>query len=57
VIGKEVECALKEAMEGTNIRVNEFTAPQISPVSGLPYHEWFIEFENEPEDDATLRKR
>jgi hypothetical protein len=21
---------------------------------GLPYHEWFIEFENEPEDDATL---
>jgi hypothetical protein len=25
VIGKEVECALKEAMEGTNIRVNEFT--------------------------------
>jgi hypothetical protein len=21
----------------------------------LPYHEWFIEFENEPEDDATLR--
>jgi hypothetical protein len=43
---------------GTNIRVNEFTvAPQISPVSGLPYHEWFIEFENEPEDDATLRKR
>jgi hypothetical protein len=21
----------------------------------LPYHEWFIEFENEPEDDA-LRK-
>jgi hypothetical protein len=46
-----VECALKEAMEGTNIRVNEFTVvPQISPVSGLPYHEWFIEFENEPED-------
>jgi hypothetical protein len=30
---------------------------KISPVSGLPYHEWFIEFENEPEDDATLRKR
>jgi hypothetical protein len=56
VIGKEVECALK-AMEGTNIRVNEFTvAPQISPVSGLPYHEWFIEFENEPEDDATFKE-
>jgi hypothetical protein len=66
VIGKEVESALKEAMEGTEIRVNEFTvAPQITPIEGLPYHEWFIEFENEPtnlEDfalkiDATMRKQ
>jgi len=49
VIGKEVEHALQEAMENTDIRVNEFTvAPQIAPNSGLPYHEWFIEFENEP---------
>ena len=58
VIGKEVEAALQEAMLGTKIRVNEFTvAPQISPESGLPYHEWFIEFENEPEDldDFTHR--
>ena len=58
VIGKEVECALKEAMENTNIRVNEFTvAPQIAPNSGLPYHEWFIEFENEPEnlEDFALK--
>ncbi len=55
VIGKEVECALQEAMEGTNIRVNEFTvAPQINPASGLPYHEWFIEFENEPENEDTF---
>jgi hypothetical protein len=31
VIGKEVESALQEAMEGTNVRVNEFTvAPQIN---------------------------
>ena len=51
VIGKEVECALKEAMENSNIRVNEFTvAPKIASNSGLPYHEWFIEFENEPEN-------
>ena len=55
VIGKEVEAALKEAMENTNIRVNEFTvAPQITPVKGLPYHEWFIEFENEPENMADF---
>ncbi|RZJ29453.1 MAG: GH3 auxin-responsive promoter family protein [Flavobacterium sp.] len=51
VIGKEVEAALKEAMENTDVRVNEFTvAPQITPHSGLPYHEWFIEFEKEPHD-------
>jgi hypothetical protein len=49
VIAKEVEGALQEAMEGTNVRVNEFTvAPQINPTTGSPYHEWFIEFENEP---------
>jgi hypothetical protein len=48
VIGKEVECALQEAMEGTSIRVNEFTvAPQINPAEGLPYHEWLIEFDTE----------
>jgi hypothetical protein len=54
VIRKEVECALKEAMEGTNIRVNEFVAQNKS--CKLPYHEWFIEFENEPEDDATFKE-
>ena len=55
VIGKEVESALQEAMEGTAVRVNEFTvAPQINPESGLPYHEWFIEFENEPTDAITF---
>jgi phenylacetate-coenzyme A ligase PaaK-like adenylate-forming protein len=48
VIGKEVEHALQEAMENTSIRVNEFTvAPQIAPETGLPYHEWFIEFDPE----------
>ena len=66
VIGKEVEEALKEAMEGTSVRVNEFTvAPQISPEKGLPYHEWLIEFENEPQNldefalkiDQAMRKQ
>jgi hypothetical protein len=56
VIGKEVESALQEI--GTNVRVNEFTvAPQINPSSGLPYHEWFIEFEQEPENKSALQKQ
>lgn len=66
VIGKEVETALQQAMENTNVRVNEFTvAPQINTKNGLPYHEWFIEFENEPENmeafalliDHAMRKQ
>ncbi|WP_136669128.1 GH3 auxin-responsive promoter family protein [Flavobacterium sp. H122] len=66
VIGKEVESALQEAVEGTSVRINEFTvAPQINPTEGLPYHEWLIEFENEPEDvkafalkiDTAMRKQ
>jgi hypothetical protein len=55
VIGKEVESALQEAIIGTTIRINEFTvAPQITPTEGLPYHEWFIEFENEPQDSVAF---
>jgi hypothetical protein len=55
VIGKEVESALQKAMEGTSIRVNEFTvAPQINPTEGLPYHEWLIEFENAPDNLAVF---
>lgn len=51
VIAKEVECALQKAAENSQVRVTEFTvAPQITPKTGLPYHEWFIEFENEPEN-------
>jgi hypothetical protein len=51
VIGKEVEQALAQAVAQYNVRVSEFTvAPQINPTNGLPYHEWFIEFEQEPND-------
>lgn len=51
VIAKEVEHALKEVVENTAIAINEFTvAPQVTPAEGLPYHEWFIEFEKEPID-------
>ena len=66
VIGKEVEEAMLEAIKGTNIKINEFTvAPQINPNSGLPYHEWFVEFDNSPENleafslklDAALQKQ
>ena len=58
VIGKEVEKALNDSILGTTINISEFTvAPQVNPKNGLPYHEWFIEFENEPENlDAFAAK-
>ncbi len=58
VISKEVEQALQDALAGTNVQVSEFTvAPQINPKEGLPYHEWFIEFENPPEDLNEIRQK
>ena len=51
VIGKEVEKALKDSIKDTGINISEFTvAPQVNPERGLPYHEWFIEFETAPEN-------
>ncbi|MFS4483512.1 GH3 auxin-responsive promoter family protein [Hyunsoonleella sp. 2307UL5-6] len=58
VIGKEVEQAMQDAIQNTDIRITEFTvAPQINPKEGLPYHEWFIEFENEPESTSDLASK
>ena len=49
VIGKEVETAMKEAMDAFDFSISEFTvAPQTNPNEGeLAYHEWFIEFDPE----------
>ncbi len=59
VIAKEVEQALQEVVAGTSIKINEFTvAPQVNPPkSELPYHEWLIEFENEPQDMQDFAKK
>ena len=58
VIGKEVEQALEEAVKNTGIQVSEFTvAPKINPEKGMPYHEWFIEFEKEPKNISHLERQ
>lgn len=56
VIGKEVEEALLQAAQAHGVRVVEFTvAPQIAPPEGgQPYHEWFIEFDEAPQDPAAF---
>ena len=56
MIGKEVEQAIKEAMLNFDFSISEFTvAPQTNPKDDqLPYHEWLIEFEEEPENISEI---
>ncbi|MFQ3214368.1 MAG: hypothetical protein ACJAT1_000492 [Marivirga sp.] len=58
VIGEEVEKALKHTLQKfEHVKVTEFTvAPEVTPKEGLPYHEWFMEFDNAPTDLAAFEK-
>ncbi len=56
VIAKEVEEAMQQTSEITGDLIHEFTvAPQVNPIKGLPYHEWFIEFKETPRDLNKLK--
>ncbi|MEL6846680.1 MAG: GH3 auxin-responsive promoter family protein, partial [Bacteroidota bacterium] len=59
VIGKEVESALLSVAKEERVHIVEFTvAPQVNPPEGgLPYHEWFIEFDQVPDDLRAFAKR
>jgi hypothetical protein len=58
VIGEEVEQSLLKAAEEEQVRVTEFTvAPMIQQGEGKSYHEWFIEFEQEPADLDGFARR
>lgn len=66
VIGEEVEASLLEAATLHGVEIVEFTvAPFVSADKGKSYHEWFIEFEQKPDNfemfskavDDNLRKR
>lgn len=58
VIAFEVEEAMKIAVEKHPTQISEFhLAPQVTPKNNeLPYHEWLIEFEKEPENLELFRK-
>ena len=56
VIAEEVESSLKEILPLFDSEVREFhLAPQIAPKTGLPYHEWFIEFDSPPANLDAFR--
>lgn len=55
VIGEEVEAALLKAATANGASIVEFTvAPMIAQGEGKSYHEWFIEFEKEPDDMSAF---
>jgi hypothetical protein len=66
VIGEEVEYSILKVAKEENVHFTEFTvAPFVSSNEGKSYHEWFIEFENTPQNiiafaakiDQVLRKK
>ncbi len=66
VIGEEVDYAINRAADKFKLQITEFTvAPAIAVTDGLPYHEWFVEFDGDPSDlsgfaaetDAALREK
>ena len=56
VIAEEVEYALLHAASEEKLDIIEFTvAPQVNPPAGeLPFHEWYIEFAEMPENLTSL---
>jgi hypothetical protein len=57
VIAEEVEQALQQALTFTGGEVTEFTvSPQVAPAGELPFHEWFIEF-NQPTDIKEMERK
>lgn len=66
VIGEEVEASILQAAKEEAVQVTEFTvAPFVSSDAGKSYHEWFVEFEQLPDDldafaanlDIQLRRK
>jgi hypothetical protein len=58
VIGEEVEYSLMKAATESGLRIVEFTvAPMVQSVNGRSFHEWFVEFEQQPEDLKEFARR
>jgi hypothetical protein len=57
VIAEEVEQTMQKAMDKFNFSITEFhVAPQVNVTNELPYHEWFIEVNDMPNDPEAVRK-
>lgn len=57
VIAEEVDDAILATIKKYNAQIIEYTvAPRIVSDDGLPYHEWFVEFENAPQNITAFAK-
>ena len=58
MIGEEVEKAMRFTCEKfPEVEIVEFTvAPQVTPESGLPLHEWYVSFAEPPKDLSAFEK-
>lgn len=58
VIGEEVEHSLLKAAHEEGLQITEFTvAPVIEQGEGKSYHQWFVEFENRPQNMQAFAKK
>ncbi|HOZ85069.1 MAG TPA: GH3 auxin-responsive promoter family protein [Niabella sp.] len=58
VISEEVEYSLLKAAQEDQVSITEFTvAPFVSEGQGKSYHEWFIEFDNQPSSLEAFSKK
>ncbi len=58
VIGEEVEQAMTAAAQAAGAKITEYTvAPMVDAGNELPYHEWLVEFEQEPTDMQYLTQQ
>lgn len=58
VIVEEVESAMLKAAAEAQVQITEFTvAPMVAQDGGKSYHEWFVEFENQPSDMEAFAKK
>lgn len=58
IIAYEAEEAIKRTLQKYPAQITEFhLAPQVMPENNeIPYHEWFIEFEKDPDDIEIFRE-
>lgn len=58
VIGEEVEYSIIKASQEEGVKITEFTvAPLVAEGEGKSFHEWYIEFENLPQNIEAFAQK